>query len=1030
MPGLRKQPVEIVLSGGVDTKTNPTLVPAGKLAKLENYAHAGGALQRRPGSRAVWSPQQGTADVVPGSDGMLGRLDERLLLRDKYRLFPFNAKTGKLTPNGVLLESGTPVPVPSLYSRTKRVQGAPGPSRLTHANSSSAGGMTAFAWAELGKMYAVVRSEDGSVLSPTVQLGTPTGDGISGMPNSSAWAVSFQDTVAVVYGLSTGLRIRIADPETGKLGEELSLTSGWAQTFDVALNPDNTLSVLSFEGVNVGDKTVTLFKVSRAGVVTLTTAITGAIPYARLQPFPPGIAVAVAQNGDVFCFYRRINTSVTPSQAEIHCLIRSQAHASIVGDTTILTAPTSVVSHFRLGASPSPKTASRVMLAIDWVDSTLDVGFTLFNEVTETPTFQADNHLQGCRLISKPFSVDGQGAYIVTQGGLDWTQDNAGGTLTSLQSTAFIFDENRELVGRLLQGEVAAASNTGTGTSGYARPVNVSRFTNDDGSPGARFTIICAGAESVSNNRGTLREVEVIRDTIKGWRLTPVQYGKSLYFPGAVPRQFDGANLHEVGFNFFPEGFTVELVANATGMDVGLIGVAIVYEWTDAAGELHESAPSVPYQITTDSGNRRALVTIPTLRLTDKLSTPVQIAIYQTQSNGTLYFRVGAVDNDPDANTVTFTLQRSDDYLVSFGLPYLYTTGGVAENIAPPPCHHISKHQERLVLSTEDGVHFSNRRIDGFAPHFHETFRIDMEGVVATGSLDGRLVLFTRDKVLFSAGEGPDELGGSGAFSPPQVISNKTGCIAPQSVIETPFGLMFQGKRGIYLVQRDLSVEYVGADVEKLVGTITSANHISNREEVRFNQASPGKALVWNYGEGGQWSTITPRQIASAVEFGDGLAWVSGSDEDVTSIYQSDFTCVSDGGDAMEALFESAWLRLGNITGYQRVSRIAMRGTYHGQSLVSVYLAYDGNEDEWLEVVRKQTIDLNLEDGDPIELEAHLKYQKCSSIKIRVVDDGGGGAPSRGVDWVALALELGVRPGMFKVSSLQTLGKPEGSAGS
>ena len=75
-----------------------------------------------------------------------------------------------------------------------------------------------------------------------------------------------------------------------------------------------------------------------------------------------------------------------------------------------------------------------------------------------------------------------------------------------------------------------------------------------------------------------------------------------------------------------------------------------------------------------------------------------------------------------------------------------------------------------------------------------------------------------------------------GSFPPPQLLSSDTGCVNRRSIVQGPFGVIFQGKRGFYQVDRGLNLRYVGGPVEDtLLGdTLNSAVLVPSDLVVRF----------------------------------------------------------------------------------------------------------------------------------------------------------------------------------------------------
>lgn len=188
------------------------------------------------------------------------------------------------------------------------------------------------------------------------------------------------------------------------------------------------------------------------------------------------------------------------------------------------------------------------------------------------------------------------------------------------------------------------------------------------------------------------------------------------------------------------------------------------YEWTDAKGLQHRSAPSLALAVTTTIASSGAsAVTVDTLRLTTKAG--VRIVLYRTDVGGTVYRPVASVPNDTTRASVTIIDSISDtpasfwagsttysvgDRVAAIsspgiqakcttagtssgaepawpttldstitdggvtwtieagakGLTPIYTTGGLGEeveNFPPPPCTMAASWQQRLYLAGIEG---------------------------------------------------------------------------------------------------------------------------------------------------------------------------------------------------------------------------------------------------------------------------------------------------------------------------------------
>ena len=110
----------------------------------------------------------------------------------------------------------------------------------------------------------------------------------------------------------------------------------------------------------------------------------------------------------------------------------------------------------------------------------------------------------------------------------------------------------------------------------------------------------------------------------------------------------------------------------------------VIYEWTNASGNIVRSAPSVPVKVTASSGHTSSVVNIPTLRLSYK--TGIKIIVYRWSTAQEIYYQetsiIAPLLNDPTTDSISYADIKSDAQIL--GNSIIYTTGGVVENIAGP----------------------------------------------------------------------------------------------------------------------------------------------------------------------------------------------------------------------------------------------------------------------------------------------------------------------------------------------------------
>jgi hypothetical protein len=529
------------------------------------------------------------------------------------------------------------------------------------------------------------------------------------------------------------------------------------------------------------------------------------------------------------------------------------------------------------------------------------------------------------------------------------------------------------------------------------------------------------------------------REQVAAKTVAAINAQLSIYYTAV----YTGSHIYTV------EGNSVDNTGNGTnlaapmGVGTSLLTAAgsyayrAVYEWTDAAGHVHRSAPSNAVAIT--STGAAVGITVPALRLTAK--SDVRIAIYRTAANGTVYYRITPMDapaNDPTADYVYYADGWADTDIT--GNELLYTTGGVLDHVAPPSSTMLASYRGRIFLAgTQDPtrIYYSTETVPGEAVAFNDALTIDMETdggpVTALGVLDQYLVIFKRNSIYVITGDGPTNTGDLPDYGTPTNVATDVGCATPASVVLTPAGLMFKSAKGIYVLTRGLSVEYVGAPVEEFNDqTVTGAQVVADRNEVRFVCES-GNALVYNYLVG-QWSTFTNHQSVGCTVWQDSFVFAKSNGR----VYRENRDVWADGGTGYSLKLVTAWLQTAGILGYQRVKRAWVLGDYKGRHQLRLRFGYDYDDSSWPD---EKTIDaydilnpgtygsVSPYGGDPVygghfpdyRFGLHLRTQKCGSIRVEISDIQSTDY-NEGLSLSAIAFQVGAKRGGPKLPSARSLG--------
>ena len=543
----------------------------------------------------------------------------------------------------------------------------------------------------------------------------------------------------------------------------------------------------------------------------------------------------------------------------------------------------------------------------------------------------------------------------------------------------------------------------------------------------------------------------IYEDTIQKYaivKLSNIQTSQSLDYAGVshigngASITYDSDKFRMGGFSCAPE---VSLLVSSTGGTIaaGTYNYKLIFKRIDARGNITLSAPSVDFNATTTGStssvriayNRPIISGVDdgfeydSLELGESISSTVDyIEVYRKLSTDLNYTRVlgtsGFISNTP---LLTITDTGSID-----STNLLYTAGGILENQPYPPMESFVQHASRIfAVDTLDRnrVYYSKPFDVGFAPEFPgEEFSIICsdsrsganEPIIACGSLDDKLIIFKDDSVFAVFGDGPNSAG-QGVFSEPKLISSDVGCSNPSSVVLTSAGLMFQSKKGIWLLDRSLALSYIGADIEDFNDlVITSASNMAKENQVRFTTRS-GAALIYNYYYN-QWSTYLNHISQDAIIYKDKFTHLTTSG--LVNVENTGFT---DNGSTIELRIKNGWIKLDQLVGYQRIYKMLLIGTYKSSHTIKVKIYYDyedyafdtytvtplGSGYNTTTKPSSSTIYTGGNDG-VYQWQIGLNRQKCEAIKIELYDENITG---ESCSLTGLGLIIGLKQGLNKLAS-------------
>lgn len=524
----------------------------------------------------------------------------------------------------------------------------------------------------------------------------------------------------------------------------------------------------------------------------------------------------------------------------------------------------------------------------------------------------------------------------------------------------------------------------------------------------------------------------------------------ALHLTGGILWEYDAVKPVEHGFQVWPENVAGTTTTGAGAITAGTYYYQFTYEWTDNAGNLHRSAPSIPYLVTTTTSSSTNTLYVPTLRLTYKIApNPVRIVGYRWSAAQQVYYQFTSVSsptlNNPSIDYVTITDTLAD--LSILGNAIIYTAGGVIEDIAAPACIASALFNNRLWL-----IDAEDRNLLWFSKQVIEAVPVEMSDLLtlyvaptsgaqgstgpmtALSAMDDKLIIFKRDAIYYINGSGPDNTDANSQFSDPIFITSAVGCSNPNSIVLMPQGLMFQSDKGIWLLGRDLSTQYIGSPVEAYNNNvIMSAKSIPTTNQVRF-VLDNNMTLMYDYFYN-QWGTFSNVYAISSTLYQNTDTYLN----TYGSIYQESPNTYVDGSVPVLMSFTTGWMNIAGLQGYERFYFANLLGTYITPFKLNMGLAYDYNSSAIQNILITPDNYAAPWGGEAVwgsgpawggpgnvfTARAFPEKQKCQSFQVsinEIYDPTFNVSPGQGLTLSGLALIVGVKRGFRTQSAAKSFG--------
>lgn len=1030
---------EIALNSGMDLKASTELAPETSLRRVENLRwDAQGELRKRPrrATSATISAPSGSVYTDGGSKTLFKRgRDVCALTHD------FGVVTVDPADNDALLYARRNVATSSSPDEVLRY--SPRACRVSRRfiERTQFGGASEGIWQVASAVY------EGVLVVAWVEI---TGPSLAGTLKAKALDLETGTVIAQVQSVSVGtvsLYTSIhAVPyyESGKLGVLVSYSTGTAAPF--------TISTLRYSYNSrdfVADSNLTTaarygshsLATNGTGLFFAFTSNAGANPllayYGTIAEMAAGTAFThTASHSAGYCHivhsgqYALILSTDGNAYAEVFSvpggvitMFAAAVGESILGVTAAVESDGKCVAYFNAYGTGTPVT-HRVRAAVVTFTTTTPVEGT--NSVIPNAWASCDGFSYGDRAYGI-FSLDLQ------------------------------LNRNTSLV--------VARYTESSATAGVARHDPVARVGHD------RFFAaelgVTGGAHSVSVVGGKAYVVMTAdrapaEGDSSGLVLAQSLFVASIDFAAPAPAiEVDGAALLASGVVIEHDGDTpsehapllrprVAGVQPATPSahlaDITTVDFVAIYQWVDALGRLHRSAPSASVTVNTVTVASERLdvyVTIPPFTAYDgEVAGYLEPELYITADGGSTFFlaeagAVGSGEKMPytsiDARETCWVFEdvRPGDS----GMAELYSTGeGGTELVPEPPPSFISMARigDRVWgIDAEDRTRVwpSKPLVAGFGVEWSSNNVITLgDDGVAIVDVGGVPTVLGASGIHQIYGDGPDALG-QGYFSPARRLPFEVSCIDP-NVCMTPLGVVFRSRRGFCAFGAEGLIP-LGLPIDPATLSPSTSDYAHARlaydesaSEIRLVDAHTGRYFVFNVLERkwSEWTQDEAEQNALDVITCDGRVWyLHLADGDITHIrreYGIDETdSTSRSTESWE--LQTPWLRLDGVAGFGRLWELHLK----------LKARSPGNPNDSIANVENLTVTVEsrsarrtmsssaawtgaqlaaLADGDeePIWLRVRPKDQRATELRVTVTETCAerysGSSP------VALRLVMGV----------------------
>lgn len=939
---LIKHAVDVSFAQGLDTKTDPKRVQMGKFLRLENTIfNKGGLLQKRNGFGSLSSLPDTTYSYLTTFNENLTAIGQNIAA--------FNEANKSWVQKGTI----EPLSLSTLSLIRNNLN------QIECDSVTAPNGLVCTAYLEtdgstITAKYAIADSITGQNISAPAKIPVATGT-VTGGVRVFLVANNFVIVFTNVITASSHLQyVAINSNQPTVVGPNIDIASGYTSA-----------TTLSWDGYVVNDTLYVAYNTTAGGqsikVIYLTnTFISNSLSPTASHTFAGSIATIVSVTADQT---NPINPVIWISFYDLPS--QDGFVAAINTNLAVLKAPTSIITATTILnlASAAQNGACRIFGEVSNSysgGSGLPTNYIAAIDATLTTVGSPFNVIRSVGLASKAFIINEIIYFLAAYNSL-------------YQPTYFLINGSLSV-----QASPVIASKLAYGNGGGYLTLGLPGVTVTNTSAQIAYLfkdLIQAVNKDTNVPTGTQVNgiysqtgINLSSFTLGTQGLDTAEIGNDLHITGGYLTMYDGYLPVEHNFFVWPDldqaNFTDAAVWSATGgsmhaqpdgsTNANAYFYQFTYEWTDNQGNAFRSAPSVPISVTTTGSGTAGSVTlsIPTLRLTMKVSNPVKLVIYRWSVGQQNYYQTTSITspilNNTTIDSVTFVDTHSDATILGNNL--IYTTGGVVEDINAPASNILTLFDTRLwLVDAEDPnlLWYSKQVIEATPVEMSDLFTIFVPPTTSTQGntgpitglfpLDDKILIAKRNAFLYINGSGPDNTGANSQYSQPIFITATVGCSNQKSFVLVPQGVLFQSDKGIWLLDRGLNTSYIGAPVEDFIlgANVLSAVNVPETNQARFVLDS-GIILMYDYYYD-QWGVFKGSPAISSCIFQSMHTLINAqgiASQETPGIYL-------DGSNPVLIGFQTGPLRIGDLQNYQRAYFFYLLGTFFSPHKLMLNISYD-----------------------------------------------------------------------------------------